>query len=76
MYSEPESTLLPDKLIRSPDGAGVIPDAFAVDLRRRKCCMVEAELLGRGVWAHVAPQVATQIVASIQSRLGQPWSRR
>ena len=29
--------------------------------------MVENELLGHGVWAHIAPQVAKQIVASIQS---------
>ena len=62
----PDSVLLPKKLIRSPDGAGTIPDAFAFDLQQRKWYLVEAELLGHGVWAHIAPQVAKQIVASIQ----------
>jgi Restriction Enzyme Adenine Methylase Associated len=62
----PDSILLPKKLIRSPDGAGTIPDAFAIDLQQRKWYLVEAELLGHGVWAHIAPQVAKQIVASIQ----------
>lgn len=62
----PDSILLPKRLIRSPDGAGTIPDAFALDLQQRKWFLVEAELLGHGVWAHIAPQVAKQIVASIQ----------
>jgi hypothetical protein len=53
----PDSVLLPKKLIRSPDGAGTIPDAFALDLQQRKWYLVEAELLGHGVWAHIAPQV-------------------
>ena len=62
----PDSILLPKKLIRSADGAGTIPDAFAIDLQQRKWYLVEAELLSHGVWAHIAPQVAKQIVASIQ----------
>jgi len=62
----PDSILLPKKLIKSPDGSGTIPDAFAIDLQQRKWYLVEAELLSHGVWAHIAPQVAKQIVASIQ----------
>lgn len=62
----PDSILLPKKLIKSPDGAGTIPDAFAIDLEQKKWYLVEAELLSHGVWAHIAPQVAKQIVASVQ----------
>jgi len=62
----PDSILLPKKLIKSPDGSGTIPDAFAIDLLQRKWYLVEAELLSHGVWAHIAPQVAKQIVASMQ----------
>jgi hypothetical protein len=62
----PDSILLPNKSIKSADGSGTIPDAFAIDLQQRKWYLVEAELLSHGVWAHIAPQVAKQIVASIQ----------
>lgn len=62
----PDSILLPKRLIKSPDGSGTIADAFAIDLQQRKWYLVEAELISHGVWAHIAPQVAKQIVASIQ----------
>lgn len=63
----PDSILLPKRLIKSPDGAGTIPDAFAVDLLQRRWYLVEAELASHGVWTHIAPQVAKQLVASTQA---------
>lgn len=62
----PDSILLPKKLIKSPDGAGTIPDAFAVDLLLRRWYVVEAELASHGVWRHIAPQVAKQLAAASQ----------
>lgn len=62
----PDSILLPKKLIRSADGAGTIPDAFAVDLLQRRWFIVEAELAHHGVWRHIAPQVAKQLAAASQ----------
>lgn len=62
----PDSLLLPKKLIKSADGAGTVPDAFAIDLLQRRWYIVEAELLGHGVWRHIAPQVAKQLAAATQ----------
>lgn len=62
----PDSILLPKALIKSADGAGTVPDAFAVDLVQRRWYVVEAELLGHGVWRHIAPQVAKQLAAATQ----------
>jgi hypothetical protein len=62
----PDSILLLKKLIHSADGAGTIPDAFALDLQQKIWYIVEAELLAHGVWAHIAPQIAKQLVASTQ----------
>ncbi len=62
----PDSFYLPKTLIRTSDGAGTIPDGFAIDLGERKWYMVEAELGHHDVWNHIAKQVSKQIVASLQ----------
>lgn len=62
----PDSFYLPKKKIRTGDGAGTIPDGFAIDLRQRKWYIVEAELGHHDVWNHIAKQVSKQIVASLQ----------
>lgn len=63
----PDSVLLPKALIKSADGVGTVPDAFAIDLVQRRWYIVEAELLGHGVWRHIAPQVAKQLAAAAQA---------
>ncbi len=67
---DPNSFFLPKALIKTADGAGPIPDGFAIDLAERKWFIVEAELLKHNVWHHIAPQVSKQIIASnqLQSR--------
>lgn len=67
----PSSIYLPKKKIKTGDGAGTIPDGFAIDLSSRKWYLVEAELLHHTVWNHIAPQVSKQVIASLQ-----PISRR
>lgn len=67
----PSSIYLPKKKIKTGDGAGTIPDGFAIDLSSRKWYLVEAELLHHTVWNHIAPQVSKQVIASLQ-----PYSRR
>lgn len=67
----PSAIYLPKKLIRTGDGAGTIPDGFAIDVSDRKWYLVEAELLHHGVWKHIAPQVSKQVIASLQ-----PLSRK
>jgi hypothetical protein len=62
----PDSFYLPKTLIRTSDGAGTIPDGFAIDLGQKKWYVVEAELAHHGVWDHIAKQVSKQIVASLQ----------
>ena len=52
--------------IKTSDGAGTIPDGFAIDLGQRKWYIVEAELGHHDVWNHIAKQVSKQIVASLQ----------
>lgn len=61
------SFLLPKKLIKTIDGAGTIPDGFAIDLANKKWYIVEAELNKHSVWNHIAPQVSKQIIAAQQS---------
>lgn len=63
----PSSIYLPKAIIRTADGAGTIPDGFAVDLSSRTWYVVEAELLHHSVWSHIAPQISKQIIASLQS---------
>lgn len=62
----PDSFYLPKTLIKTADGAGTIPDGFAIDLGQRKWYVVEAELGHHDVWNHIAKQVSKQIVASLQ----------
>jgi uncharacterized protein (DUF1330 family) len=63
----PSSIYLPKAIIRTADGAGTIPDGFAVDFSSRTWYVVEAELLHHSVWSHIAPQISKQIIASLQS---------
>lgn len=62
----PDSFYLPKTKIKTADGAGTIPDGFAIDLGQKKWYIVEAELGHHDVWNHIAKQVSKQIVASLQ----------
>ena len=62
----PDSFYLPKTKIKTADGAGTIPDGFAIDIRQKKWYVVEAELGHHDVWNHIAKQVSKQIVASLQ----------
>ena len=62
----PDSFYLPKTIIRTGDGAGTIPDGFAIDINQRRWYIVEAELGHHDVWNHIAKQVSKQIVASLQ----------
>ncbi|MGC2062801.1 MAG: hypothetical protein WA610_07465 [Thermodesulfovibrionales bacterium] len=62
----PDSFYLPKTKIKTADGAGTIPDGFAIDLGQKKWYVVEAELGHHDVWNHIAKQVSKQIVASLQ----------
>jgi hypothetical protein len=63
----PSSLYFPKSLIKTADGAGTIPDGFAIDIAERRWFIVEAETSKHSVWGHIAPQVAKQIVAASQS---------
>jgi hypothetical protein len=63
----PDSVYLPKALVRSAAGAGSVPDGFVIDLADRRWFIVEAELAAHGVWSHIAPQVAKQLIACQQS---------
>ncbi len=60
----PNSVLLEKALIKTADGVGTIPDAFAIDFDLKKWYIVEAELISHSVWTHISPQVTKQILAS------------
>ena len=60
----PSSVLIPKAKISTRDGAGTIPDGFAVDLESRRWYVMEAELGEHSVWSHIAPQVSKQLLAS------------
>lgn len=62
----PDSFYLPKTMIKTGDGAGTIPDGFAIDLGAKQWYIVEAELGHHDVWRHIAQQVSKQIVASLQ----------
>jgi hypothetical protein len=62
----PSSIYFPKMLFRTGDGAGSVPDGFVIDLAARSWFVVEVELSRHGVWTHIAPQVARQIIASTQ----------
>lgn len=70
----PDAISLPKKLIKSPMGAGTIPDGFAIDIAEKRWFVVEAELASHGVWAHIAPQIAKQIIAATQPETHQMLS--
>lgn len=59
----PNSIYLPKALIKTADGAGTIPDGFAIDIEQRKWYLVEAELIHHHLWNHIAPQVTKQLLA-------------
>lgn len=61
------SIFLPKFLIKTEDGAGTIPDGFAIDLATKQWFIVEAELAKHQVWSHIAPQISKQITASKKS---------
>lgn len=63
----PNSIFLPKALIKTADGAGTIPDGFAIDIEQKKWYLVEAELIHHNVWNHIAPQVTKQLLASQQA---------
>lgn len=63
----PSSIYFPKMLFKTGDGAGTIPDGFVIDPSTRQWFIVEAELSKHGVWTHIAPQVAKQIIAASQS---------
>lgn len=60
----PSSFVLPKKLIQTPDGAGTIPDGFAIDLENKTWYIVEAELICHPVWTHIAQQITKQLIAA------------
>jgi hypothetical protein len=62
----PSSIYFPKMLFKTGDGAGTIPDGFVIDPASRQWFVVEAELAKHGVWTHIAPQVAKQIIAASQ----------
>src|SRR5205085_5563790 len=62
----PSSIYFPRRLIKTGDGAGTIPDGFVIDPAARQWFVVEAELSRHGVWTHIAPQVAKQVIAASQ----------
>lgn len=60
----PSSVFIPKAKIKTADGAGTIPDGFAIDLASRTWFIVEAELGHHSVWTHIAPQVTKQLLAA------------
>lgn len=60
----PNSMYFPKSLIKTLDGAGTIPDGFAIDLAERRWFIVEVETSKHSVWGHIAEQVMKQLVAA------------
>jgi hypothetical protein len=65
-YGE-RSLLFGKTLIKTLGGSGTIPDAFAVNVETRTWYVVEIELLRHGI-SHIAPQIATQVMAASNAR--------
>lgn len=63
----PNSVLIEKSLIKTADGVGTIPDAFAIDFDQKKWYLVEAELAAHSVWNHISPQVTKQILAASET---------
>jgi hypothetical protein len=62
-----QSILLPGFRITTPAGKHGVPDGFAFNFEQRQWWVVECELLGHGVWPHIAEQVTRFVVAARNS---------
>jgi hypothetical protein len=62
-----DSLLLPGFRITTPSGKHGVPDGFAFNLAERSWWLVECELLGHGVWPHIAEQITRFVVAAHNS---------
>lgn len=62
----PEALLFGKKLIKAKSGIGSVPDAFVLDLARRKWSIVEVELASHRLFDHVVGQV-TKFAAAIRN---------
>lgn len=69
------SVYLPKRLIKTKDGAGTIPDGFAIDFSTKQWFIIEAEVSNHPVWTHIAPQIAKQVTASSRSETKKMLSR-
>src|SRR5262249_21525964 len=50
-------------MLRTTTGKGCVPDGFAFALPQKEWFLVEYELLGHGVWPHIAEQITRFVVA-------------
>jgi hypothetical protein len=64
----PSSFTINKSLIKTFDGFGTIPDAFALSIDDRKWYIVEVELAHHSFWNHIVPQVTKQILAAKQPK--------
>jgi hypothetical protein len=60
----PGAVFLPGCRVTTASGKGGVPDGFAFNLREREWFIVENELLGHGVWSHIAEQIVRFVVAT------------
>jgi hypothetical protein len=67
----PGTTYVPGCQIHTASGKGGVPDGFAFNFEEKEWYIIEHELLGHGVWPHIAEQI-TRFVVAIQN----PTSRR
>ncbi len=64
LYSFLGKTLLLKKfLIETPAGKGAVPDGIAFNFSDGKWYVLECELIGHGVWPHIAEQITRFVVA-------------
>jgi hypothetical protein len=59
-----DALLLAGFKIATPSGKGGVPDGFVFNFGKRAWWVVECELLGHGVWPHIAEQVTRFVVAA------------
>ena len=59
----PQSYLMSGFQISTISGKNGVPDGFAFDFENREWCLIECELLGHGVWPHIAEQITRFVVA-------------
>ncbi|QDT17938.1 hypothetical protein [Alienimonas californiensis] len=55
--------LIPGFRITTPSGKHGVPDGFAFNFQSRTWWILECELLGHGVWPHIAEQITRFVVA-------------